>query len=80
MQKVRLPVEVRILRACVPVDAARRVHVTWNRGASGRVSSDKLKAKKSKPVLEFRRSEACFKVTAIFKKAPDGSWMTDIDN
>ena len=75
-QKIRMPVEMRILKACVFTDQPQEIYVAWKRGTQA-VKSDKKMVEQGKSAIDFERKQGCFKIEAGFKKGADGSWHED---
>lgn len=74
--KIRMPVEVRILKAKIVIQDSREIQVEWKRGAQA-AKTDKKVADQSNSLIEFSRKEACFKIEAGFIKSSNGSWQPD---
>jgi len=76
--KVKLAVEVRILKASVLVQEPQEIYVKWTRGKQS-VDTKKLSVDEQIRVVEFSRSQANFAMSASFLKNPDGSLLPDIN-
>ena len=74
--KVKMSVELRILKSSVVVQSPTEVFVRWHRGKQ---KADCLKREitPAEPVLEYARKGALWKMEASLLKNPDGSWQPD---
>ena len=74
--KVKMSVELRILKASVIVSTETEIYVRWHRGKQ---KADCLKrmVDAAVPVVEYARKGALWKMEASLLKNPDGTWQSD---
>ena len=74
--KIKMDVEMRIVKASVQTDEPKELFVKWYRGSQN-VKTKKRSVDQQNPVVDFSKKEGTFKLAARFTQTGEGQYERD---